>query len=58
MRKSMMKGLVAAVALGTVFQLGGCLNTLLTSIWTNLPVTLLLEFVTDNNAVFDVFVDG
>ena len=58
MRKSMMKGVVAAVALGTVFQLGGCINTALTALWTNLPVYLLTQFAVDNNNVFDVFVDG
>jgi hypothetical protein len=39
---------------------GVCLQwaTCIQAIINNLPVTLLLEFLTDNNAVFDLFTDN
>ncbi len=57
MRKSMMKGIAAAMVLGTVFQFGGCINQAVNALWTGLPVYVLSEFVTDNDGVFDLFAD-
>jgi hypothetical protein len=45
---------------GLVLAGGVCLQwaTCVNAIVNNLPVTLLLEFLTDNNGVFDLFTDN
>jgi len=55
MMRSKKKAALAALA-GTLMAFGGCLN------WQQLlysaGINSLIEFVTDNNNVFDLFPDG
>lgn len=60
MGKKLMKGGLLAALLGTAFQWGGCLNG--NSWWSRAFWTAAgytgLEFVTDNDGVFDLFEGG
>jgi len=54
MSKSTLRGMALIALLGTVCQFGSCLTKGLTN-----AITLSgLEFVLDNDAVFDLFTDG
>ena len=57
MRKNMLKVGVITLLAGTVFQFG-CLNTLFSTFIQAAPVYGLMEFVLDNDAIFDLFEDG
>jgi hypothetical protein len=56
MRKSTLKGAALAALAGTVLQFGGCLN--LNRILQYGAWYAALEFVTDNDGVFDLFESG
>jgi hypothetical protein len=58
MGKKTMKAAAMAAILGTVLQFGGCFGR----IWQDLLTTgvsyAILEYVTDNDGVFDLFEGG
>ena len=58
MGKKTMKAAAMAAILGTVLQFGGCFG----NIWKNLLTSAvsygILEFVVDNDGVFDLFEGG
>ena len=57
MRKRTVKATAMAIlASGCLFQLG-CLNVggLWNAVWRGAPVYVALEYLTDNNAVYDLF---
>lgn len=56
MRKKTLKAVTIAACAGMLFQFGGCLN--LGNILTWGAVYAGFEFVTDNDAVFDLFGDS
>ncbi len=49
---------VLAVMSGTIFQFGGCFGGIARGLVAAIPVNLGLEFLTDNDAIFDLFEDG
>jgi len=49
--------LLVVLASGTLFQLG-CLGQYFNLVVKNLPGALLVEFLTDNDGIFDIFEDG
>ncbi len=59
MRKNTLKVAMVGLLAGTVFQFG-CLNIggLWKSFITAAPIYALMEFVLDNDGVFDLFEDG
>ncbi len=58
MRTNGLKKTLAVLLLGTTFGFGGgCIGNLFQQFIVTLPVTLLTEFVTDNDTVFDLFPD-
>jgi len=57
MGKKTVKAAAAIALLGTVLQFGGCVGQIWNAFWQGLPGYLLTEFVTDNDAVFDLFAD-
>lgn len=52
------KACVLVAMSGTLFQFGGCWGGLTRSLIGAVPVNLALEFLTDNDGVFDLFEDG
>jgi hypothetical protein len=58
MKKRTLKTIALVALAGTLFQFGGCVGQVLKSFITSLPATLLTEFVTDNNGIFDLFADS
>lgn len=58
MNKKALKGAAVVAVLGAVFQFGGCLggNWWKQTLWTTVGYSGL-EFVLDNDTVFDVFED-
>jgi len=57
MGKKTMKAAATIALLGTVLQFGGCIGRWFNMVWANLPGTVIMEFLTDNDAVFDLFED-
>jgi hypothetical protein len=55
MGKKTMKGAALAAVLGTVLQFGGCFN--LQTLFASAATYATLEFVLDNDGVFDLFAD-
>jgi hypothetical protein len=53
-----MKMTAIALCLGTMLGLGSCIGSALQALWTSLPITLLTEFVLDNDAILDIFGDS
>ena len=43
---------------GCVFQIGGCIATAGQFLWNSIIPFSFLEWVTDNNAIFDLFEDN
>jgi hypothetical protein len=59
MAKKTIKGAALASVLGMVFQFGGCLSSdLMTRVFWTTAGYSGLEFILDNDAVFDLFEDG
>ena len=56
MRKKTLKAVTLAACAGMMFQLGGCLN--LNSLLRQGVVYAAMEFVLDNDTVFDLFEGG
>jgi len=57
MTKKMVKGTLLAAVLGTAFQFGGCLGGFFGRALEDVVPFVALEFVTDNDGVFDLFAD-
>lgn len=58
MSKKTMKTTALILMAGTTFQLGSCIGSALGALWQTLPITLLTEFVLDNDSIIDVFGDS
>lgn len=58
MRKKSFKVVALLACTGTVFQLGGCLGTIVQASIQGIPGTVLTEFLLDNDGFFDLFEDG
>ena len=56
MRKRTLKGAAMIALAGMVFQFGNCINW--QTVLQTIGYTAVFEWVTDNNAVFDLFPDG
>jgi hypothetical protein len=56
MSKKTIKVASIGILAGMMFQFGGCLNV--RSILTAVPAYLALEFVSDNDGIFDLFESG
>ncbi len=57
MGKKTMKVAAMAVILGTVLQFGGCVGRIFQNVLSTSVTYGILEFVTDNDGVFDLFAD-
>jgi hypothetical protein len=58
MGKKTMKAAAVVALLGTVLQFGGCINSIVGKIFGQALGYVGLEFLTDNNGVFDLFTDN
>lgn len=59
MKKNWIKMTAIAALAGTMFQFGGCgINGLFNALVRTAPIYLGLEFLTDNDGLFDLFEDG
>lgn len=58
MKKNKKFAVLSILAAGTLFQFGGCFSGWLNSLIPGLAGSLLAEFLTDNDAIFDLFEDG
>jgi hypothetical protein len=58
MRKNTLKVAVVGVLAGTVFQFGCSFGTLWNAFIQAAPIYGLMEFVLDNDGIFDLFEDG
>lgn len=59
MKKNWIKMTAMAALAGTMFQFGGCgVSGIFRSLLRTAPIALGIEFLTDNNSVFDLFPDG
>lgn len=56
MKSKTFKGIALATMVGTLFQLGGCIN--LNTLLRSAVYYAALEFVTDNDGIFDLFESG
>jgi len=56
MKSKTFKGIALATMVGTLFQLGGCIN--LNTLLSSAVYYAALEFVADNDSIFDLFEDG
>jgi hypothetical protein len=57
MGKKTMKAAAAVALLGTVLQFGGCINNAVGAVFGQALGYVGLEFLTDNDGVFDLFAD-
>lgn len=59
MKKNWIKMTAIAALAGTMFQFGGCgINGIFNALLRTAPVYVGLEFLTDNDGVFDLFQDS
>ncbi len=57
MKKSMKKAVVLAAMGGALLQFGGCFGGIFQALLQGAPVYVGLEFLTDNDGIFDLFAD-
>jgi len=58
-KKNWIKKTAIVALAGTMFQFGGCsLNGILQGLLTTAPIYLGLEFLSDNDGIFDLFGDS
>jgi len=57
-KRSVKRTAMALLCAGCVFQLGGCFGGIFNAMVRTAIPYVALEFVTDNDGIFDLFADG